>query len=207
LLYISYISVNAWLGIFDFHYTCGTISITLSLYKNITNGTQYINKNVSWEPGVVVHTCNPSYLGRVGRSLEVWDWPWAKSERSYLQKFETLSKEQLKQKAGRVAQVAVYLLSNLRALNSNSSNTHTHTQTLKQKELEHGSSKQEARDSNPNTTQKKVSWWICYVRIVTVTITHLLLVFLVWFYDQFAFHPCYPKCDIVQQQQRRNQSC
>jgi hypothetical protein len=33
------------------------------------------------KPGVLVHSCNPSYVGGIGRSSIVWGWPWVKTEK------------------------------------------------------------------------------------------------------------------------------
>jgi hypothetical protein len=35
---------------------------------------------------VVVHTCNPNYMGGISRRIMVWVWPGQKSMRPYLKK-------------------------------------------------------------------------------------------------------------------------
>jgi hypothetical protein len=41
-------------------------------------------KKQGLEPGMVVHACNPSYTGGIGRRITIRGMPLAKNERPYL---------------------------------------------------------------------------------------------------------------------------
>jgi hypothetical protein len=54
------------------------IELEFSLGKTVNETPISTNK-----PGVVIHACNPSYVGSIGRRMIVQDWPY-ETHRPYL---------------------------------------------------------------------------------------------------------------------------